>query len=226
LNGSFGDSFTALICRRKSATFVAVVPIPMSQNYKVFLRDSVILFEKGMAPNSQVLEREDVISLLSKETPSSSIKFISQDPLKSLNDLLSKVDLIEAAGGIVSDPESNHILLIERFGVWDFPKGKIDAGETPLVASIREVEEECGINGLKINRALGATYHGYLLNGNPFIKRTHWFAMECAGNKTTTAQVEEGITQAVWVEKEKVGQLLQKSYGSIIDLWNNAYQVQ
>lgn len=192
------------------------------QNYKVFLRDSVILFEKGASQNSQVLDKDDVFALLSKGSPSSIIKSISQNPLKSLNDLLSKVDLIEAAGGIVCDPENNKILLIERFGVWDFPKGKIDTGETPLVASIREVEEECGIDGLKIIRELGATYHGYLLNGSPYIKKIHWFAMECTGKRLTTAQNEEGITQAVWVEQEKVEQLLQNSYASIIDLWKNA----
>ena len=47
--------------------------------------------------------------------------------------------LIEAAGGLVFN-SNNDLLLIERLGVWDLPKGKIDLGETPEIAALREVE--------------------------------------------------------------------------------------
>ncbi len=39
-------------------------------------------------------------------------------------------------------------LLLRAFAYWDFPKGRIEDGETPLAAAIREVEEETGLAGL------------------------------------------------------------------------------
>ena len=48
---------------------------------------------------------------------------------------------IEAAGCIVKNEEGK-ILMMKRLGKWDLPKGKIDKGETPIQASLRELEEE------------------------------------------------------------------------------------
>jgi bis(5'-nucleosidyl)-tetraphosphatase len=39
-------------------------------------------------------------------------------------------------------------LLLRVFNYWDFPKGRIEPGEDPLAAALREVEEETGLTGL------------------------------------------------------------------------------
>ena len=52
--------------------------------------------------------------------------------------------IIHAAGGIVSD-ENDEILMIFRYGCWDFPKGKVEEGEDWMTAAVREVEEETSV---------------------------------------------------------------------------------
>ena len=51
--------------------------------------------------------------------------------------------LLEAAGGVVYNQEQS-MLMIFRNGIWDLPKGKIERGEDPEMAAIREIFEECG----------------------------------------------------------------------------------
>ncbi|MEW5943937.1 MAG: bis(5'-nucleosyl)-tetraphosphatase [Pseudomonadota bacterium] len=40
-------------------------------------------------------------------------------------------------------------LLLRAYRNWDFPKGLVEAGETPLEAAIREVREETGLVDLR-----------------------------------------------------------------------------
>lgn len=42
------------------------------------------------------------------------------------------------------------MLLIQRNGRWDLPKGKVEPGETLLQAALREVEEETGIKCVSV----------------------------------------------------------------------------
>jgi len=56
---------------------------------------------------------------------------------------------IEAAGGVVIRRKKGRrqVLLVHRphHGDWSLPKGKLDAGETPKQAALREVAEETGL---------------------------------------------------------------------------------
>ncbi len=63
-----------------------------------------------------------------------------------------KILLVSAVALI--DPDGR-VLLAQRppgksmAGLWEFPGGKVDPGETPEVALIRELQEELGINTWK-----------------------------------------------------------------------------
>ncbi|MGH8281834.1 MAG: NUDIX domain-containing protein [Gammaproteobacteria bacterium] len=46
-------------------------------------------------------------------------------------------------------PAGRLFLLLRAWRYWDFPKGAVEPGETPLQAAIREVREETGLNDLE-----------------------------------------------------------------------------
>lgn len=128
---------------------------------------------------------------------------------------------IEAAGGIVFDPSTQQVLVIRRNGVWDLPKGKVEEGENPEEAAVREVSEETGISEVSCGPLLGRTVHEYDIRGVRWRKTTHWYAMTLqesvdGGPHRLTPQHEEGITSVEWMEprlaKARMG------YGNLVQV--------
>ena len=56
-----------------------------------------------------------------------------------------------SAGAVVVRPfpEGWRYLLLRVYRTWDFPKGRLENGETPLQAAVREVEEETTLSDLQ-----------------------------------------------------------------------------
>ena len=113
---------------------------------------------------------------------------------------------------------SNQLLMIFRNGKWDLPKGKLEVGENIKECAIREVQEECGASGLRIINALQDTYHIYEINGIKILKRTYWFSMHTDSKCSLEPQIEEGITEVVWVDKEQIAEKLNNSFRNIKEL--------
>lgn len=124
---------------------------------------------------------------------------------------------IEAAGGIVQN-DQHDLLFIERLGKWDLPKGKIDDGESPEEAALREIEEETGVGNLTLKKKVGETYHAYNAYGKHFLKTTHWFYATCAGTPILTPQTEEHITDIAWIPTADIRKPVANTYASIKEI--------
>jgi len=142
---------------------------------------------------------------------------LHNDPSRLLHKLEQLSKVIEAAGGAVKNLEGK-LLMIYRRDKWDLPKGKIDKGETPEKAALREVEEECGVSGLKIVRTLSPTYHTYKEGEKLILKKTHWYEMRTNDAKHLVPQAEEGITKCEWRNKAGVAEALNDTFHSVIEV--------
>ncbi|MFO7940658.1 MAG: NUDIX domain-containing protein [Bacteroidales bacterium] len=198
--------------------------------YKVFYDNRAIFFiddfETWFAKESglfyQFISVEHLQILLKtftkiKEIPQ--LFIISEDIEATFAAYQTLYTLIEAGGGVV-ESLSGEILAIKRHGKWDLPKGKIEDGETPEQGALREVEEECGIKDLTANGLLTHTYHTYLLNEQPILKKTHWYSMHHSGDAQLAPQTEEGITEVSWFPKNQLDAVINNTYASIIEVLN------
>ncbi|MBE0666703.1 MAG: NUDIX domain-containing protein [Bacteroidales bacterium] len=133
--------------------------------------------------------------------------------------------VIEAAGGLV-EHSSGKYLFIKRYGRWDLPKGHMEEGETPDDCALREVTEECNIRGHAIAGQLPPSYHTYLFDNKPYMKKTHWFRMTYAGDMITDPQAEEGITHAEWLAPSEIAKIKDNTFTSLMDLLNYTLRVR
>ncbi len=102
---------------------------------------------------------------------------------------------IYAAGAVVwRRPRSGgpvEVALVHRpkYDDWSLPKGKLDPGETPMVAAVREVAEETGLD-CRLGRYLGRVT--YPVPGHRKLKRAdYWSATVAAGEFITNSEVDE-----------------------------------
>ncbi len=122
--------------------------------------------------------------------------------------------VVVAAGGLVTNP-AQEILFIYRSNVWDLPKGRIEEGESIEETAIREVEEECGAENLKLKGALLNTYHLFYMDEMQQLKITHWYLMESDFQNNLKPQLEEGITQVLFKNADQVREAMKNTYANI-----------
>jgi 8-oxo-dGTP pyrophosphatase MutT (NUDIX family) len=201
----------------------------MQQSYKVFINNRPFSFmsDAGAAaniPGTLVVNYDSAETLsVMMDLAHSEAKFFAHvivlhnDPSRVLHKVESLTKVIEAAGGAVKNSEGK-LLMIYRRGKWDLPKGKIDKGETPEKAAVREVEEECGVSGLQIVRALTPTYHTYKEGEQLILKKTWWYEMTTADTKKLVPQAEEGILKCEWRNEEGVAEAMKDTFQSVLEV--------
>ncbi|GGI58241.1 NUDIX hydrolase [Winogradskyella haliclonae] len=168
-------------------------------DFKVFLLKSVDLAK--------------VIRMLNR-TNLQAVYLVGKKEEKLLKQFLKKLPNVIAGGGKVYNDEGK-VLFIYRNDKWDLPKGKVEGKESIEETSIREVEEETGVDGLKITKALQTTYHIFKRRGRYRIKITYWFEMKTNYSGELIPQEKEGITKVKWLGKKKIKKAMTNSYANI-----------
>ncbi|WP_421918132.1 NUDIX hydrolase [Marinifilum sp.] len=196
--------------------------------YKVFFKDRLIFlgdkiesldFEGMVYAWTADESLEGLILQFDAEENRAQI-FIAADDVETLFDhFKSCFKYIEAAGGKVYN-QQKEILAIYRLGKWDLPKGKVEKGEGILEAAIREVEEECGISGVKIEKELNSTYHTYWMKDKFVLKRTYWYQMIYSGSQQLVPQTEEDIQEVKWLAEDNLQEFKANTYASILTVMN------
>ena len=125
---------------------------------------------------------------------------------------------VDAGGGLVSNRRGD-FLLIRRSGLWDLPKGHREEGEDIKVTALREVQEETGVDKLKLGDLICITDHCYRRNGLWHLKHTWWFDMKYTDPVNLTPQREEDITKAAWVAPSSLPGFLDNTYPSIQEVF-------
>jgi len=127
---------------------------------------------------------------------------------------------VRSAGGVVLRQQEVLLIRVSDIKgrpVWSFPKGRLDPGETPAQAAVREVMEETGWC-CRIEADLSTTEYWFQREGRRFRKTVVWFKM----TPVERAGVPDGeVEEVAWVEREAAVRRL--TYPSDVALLSQAF---
>ncbi len=199
--------------------------------YKVFVNDKPLFLTNEIVKETDfklfLLESIDIEQLIVKMFNNKIKKCYLYYPDEKVifKKLKEKIPVQKAGGGLVYN-KNGEVLFIFRNGKWDLPKGGKEKGEKMKLTAMREVEEETGVDQLKITKKLQKTYHVFRRNGKYKLKITHWYEMQSAFDGIPTGQLEEGIEKAAWLNPQEIEQALQNSYENIKLLFQKEASLQ
>ena len=193
--------------------------------YKVFFKESCFLLT-----DDQNLLKEGTVSLIHRdfnvtknfinhlrEQQENFKAVIYHDDVEDLFGIFKSCFLyVKAAGGAVR--QDNQVLLIKRSGMYDLPKGHVEACETIEACAVREVEEECGIRQVSITAPLATTLHIYPRSNDWFLKKTYWYNMTCPPAQPLIPQTEEDIEEVFWFPVDDLESVLHQTYPSLVEV--------
>lgn len=188
--------------------------------YKVFVNDKPLFLTNEIVKETDfqlfLLESIDIKKIIVKMFNNKIKKCYLYYPDEKVifKKLKEKIPVQRAGGGFVYN-KKGEVLFIFRNGKWDLPKGGKNKGEKMSHAALREVEEETGVNQLKVTKKLQKTYHIFKRNGRYKLKITTWFEMTSDFDGITVGQAEEGIEKVAWLNPEQVKEALTNSYENI-----------
>lgn len=159
-------------------------------------------------------EQNDIIKFL-KDNPLTENKEVLLDFIKNNDELYSRNNLfghITASAFIVDEKMDKALLILhKKYNKWLSPGGHVDDGENGKQASIRETQEETGLNQLKLlsENIFDIDIHRIPeSNKNGKIEPAHWhFDVRYIHKAPKDAIVDLNLFEAKgfqWVELEKL----------------------
>ncbi len=97
-------------------------------------------------------------TLSEKEIYNGKIIRVHVDDIELPNTSLAKREVVEHSGGVcvAALTDSDELLFVKQYRypfhrvLTELPAGKLEKGEDPMLAGIRELEEECGVTAQKV----------------------------------------------------------------------------
>ncbi len=194
--------------------------------YKVFVNDKPIIFTtsiKNEADFPVYIYKNTIIEELIYKLKVGKVEGVylySNNLAEVWLEFKEKYKVIVAGGGLVLN-DNNEVLFIYRGNKWDLPKGRIEEGEGIEETAIREVEEECGVENLTIQKKLIDTYHLFVMDNEYRLKETHWYLMHSDYDGELIPQLEEGITEVAFKDEKAIQEALMNSYANIQLVYNS-----
>lgn len=145
--------------------------------------------------------------------------------LKSGNDVGVKYMRKEFSAGAViyyrNEQDGSLEYLILHYGTshWDFPKGKLEAGESDAEAALREIEEETGLQVSFDPEFEHKLYYKFRGRDGELVNKQVTFFTAQALSQVVTLSIEH--TDSKWVSYEDARQLL--TYDNAVNLLDMAH---
>ena len=110
------------------------------------------------------------------------------------------------AAGVVVTRKGKQVLLVHRpaYDDWSFPKGKLERGEHPAVAAVREAAEETGLH-VRLGRSLSAQRYP---NGQRMKTVDYWQGWVVGDDDVGRYLVNHEIDEVAWVAVDEAETLL------------------
>ncbi len=130
--------------------------------------------------------------------PNAQLPIDPKDPKAGDDKQWKKPEKWISAGGVVVAGKDDYSKIYIRlpsnnFGPWAFAKGRVDKGESPPKAALREVEEEIGVKAALVPG-------GYLGTGDGGYSVTHYYLMYAVRDSGVHDKETEQVKLVDWAE--------------------------
>ncbi len=122
----------------------------------------------------------------------------------------------KSCGAFIFNDKNEVLLTQQKSGIWNFPKGHMEKGESEEETAIREIKEETNIE-VSINKNF--RYEISYLQKEDMTKTVVYFLAKANSNDVKLQEIE--ISNYKWVNFENVKENL--TYDNLKKLWEKCY---